>query len=474
MKFKSLIIATILIVLNGFFNLKTINLIVTLPEILFVFYFLAKKKSKEALFWHTIFFITSYGNIFTEDFLLENNIESNLSFNYAMVNFHGLRLSLLITYIIILFQNSSKRISLAARHTIFFKLYKFFLYCLSSGIILGLIGLLLLDYAYSHFFSYGYYMFFCFGFAWAYLNEYETSLKDDLYEMIPYIISIAVLFNFVCAIFGLKKNLIVLGSSSIGSYAYILIPLLLFQRKKIPLLVVIGIQLYLTSLNTSGKHLYSLIFLFIATFILSFNKNISEKFGMISMSKVRLLFIIIMASYPILQQTMLSNAEENESNLEWKMKNVESLTNFAMGQRNMTDVYNSPYIRLAEISNIVYEDIRNPVYLFLGRGFGGYYQDELHLFSGYDLSKGAFSADQIRTGKFSSGHDSFVTIPMLNGFIGFFMMISLIITMCRKSSQNYLYLTSLMFLLLWFYFDILMGVIGVMLLYAAEHKVKNV
>ena len=473
MKIKHIILVSVLIVLNGFLNLRVPNLAVCLPEIAIVLYLLFKKKTGKALFYHTLFFITSSSNIFTEEFLLDNNVTSNLSYNYANLGFHGLRLSLIISFLIVMVQNGCRKISITARKSVFYKLFRFLQYCVATGFVLGVLGLFLLGYSLSNFLLYGYYSLFCFCFALSYLYEYDTHIKDDLYELVPYIISIAVVFNFLCSILGFNKSLIVIGSSSIGAYCFVLIPLLLFQKKSIPILIAIGLQLYLMSIHSSGKGLYSLIFMFIAALVLSFSKGSRGNIGLRHLTKVRLFLILVIVCYPFIQQTMSTSSEDQEGNLEWKMKSVETLSEFFVGQRDMNAVSDSPYIRLAEISNIIYEDVRNPIFLFFGRGFGGYYQDNLHLFSGYDLANGAFSREEIRTGKFSYGHDTFVTVPMLNGFIGFFMLVSLIVTMCKKSTQNYLYLTSLMFLLLWFYFDVLMGVIGVMLLYAAEHRLQK-
>ena len=227
------------------------------------------------------------------------------------------------------------------------------------------------------------------------------------------------------------------------------------------------------SAHTSGKQIYSLIFMFAASFILSFSSAVRKNLGGFNLSKMRIIFIVVLIAYPTLQQIISVSSDDREGNFTRKLESVEALSNFFMGEGDMDDVSASPYIRLAEFSNIVYEDIRNPVYLLFGRGFGGYYRDELNLFTGFDLASGAFSDEQIRTGKFSYGHDAFVTVPMLNGFIGFILLISLIIVMCKQSPHNYLYLTCLMLLMLWFYFDVLMGVVGVMLLFAAEHKVQE-
>jgi len=331
----------------------------------------------------------------------------------------------------------------------------------------------MLDYSFSKFLLYGYYILYCICFAYSYLFEYDSRLKDEFYEVIPYIISVAVIFNYFCWLFRLRESLIVIGTSGLAAYCFVLIPLILFRKKAIPILIVVGIEVFLMRFHTSGKQIYSLYILFIATIILSFTSNIHKTIGRANQLKIIAVLVSIMVAYPLLKESAASRAEASGGNYLGKMQSVETLTNFFTGQGEMSDVDDSPYIRLAEISNIVYEDVRNPIYLFFGRGFGGYYRDELQLFKGYDLTSGAFSNEEIKVGRYSYGHDTFVTVPMLNGFIGFFMLISLIVTMCKKSPQNYLYLSSLMFLLLWFYFDVLMGVFGVMLLYGAEHKVRK-
>lgn len=473
MRFKNYIIIAVLIVLNGILNLKELNLVVTIPEIIVVLFFLTKKNTKDALFWHTIFFITSFSNIFTEEFLFLNGISSHVSYNYANFSFHGFRYSLIITYLIVLFQTSIKKRTISATQTAFYKFYRFLLYCIATGFILGTFGLFLLDYSFDRYLLYGYYSLLCFGFALSYLNEYDTQLKDEFYEAIPFIISIAVVFDFICTILGFNENLIVIGSTSIGAYCFILIPMLLFKKRSLPYLMVVGLQLYLMSVHTSGKQIYSLIFMFAASIILSFSNTIRDKVGGLNLSKMRIVFIVVLIAYPTLQQIISDRSDDQEGNFVRKLESVNTLSSFFMGEGNMDEVSASPYIRLAEFSNIVYEDIRNPVFLLFGRGFGGYYRDELNLFTSFDLASGAFSDDQIRTGNFSYGHDTFVTVPMLNGFIGFFLLIALLISMCKKSPHNYLYLSCLMLPLLWFYFDVLMGVIGVMLLYAAEHKVQK-
>lgn len=470
-------IIAILIVLNGIFNLKVINLAVTIPEIIVVVYLLFRKRTTQALFWHTIFFITSFINAFSEEFVFLNGIISTTSYNYANLSFHGLRYSLIITYIILFVQQSHNRIPVTTKQTVFYKFYKFLLYCVTTGFALGIFGLIFVDYSLGDFLDYGYYALFCFGFALSFMYEYETTLKDDLYNLVPYILSIGVLFNFTCRLFDLRENLIVIGGPSMTSYVFILIPLCLFKKKIIPVLLVIGVELYLMTVTTSGKLIYAMFMMFAATLVLSFSNGIRGTIGRFNQSKIHLLLILAIVGYPVLKSTMSTNADAmEESNMEYKMNSVESLTNFFTGKGQLHEISDSPYTRIAEFANIVYEDIRNPIYLTVGRGFGGYYRDELHLFNNIssDLTNGAFSFEQVRTGKFSYGHDTFVTVPMLNGFIGFIWLIYLVITMCKQSTKNYLYLSSLMFLLLWFYFDVLLGVTGIMLLFAAEHRVKQI
>ena len=52
----------------------------------------------------------------------------------------------------------------------------------------------------------------------------------------------------------------------------------------------------------------------------------------------------------------------------------------------LTDISDSPYIRVAEVLNILDNGIRDPLGLIFGHGFGGVYTDSTGLFRNVDVS----------------------------------------------------------------------------------------
>ena len=70
-------------------------------------------------------------------------------------------------------------------------------------------------------------------------------------------------------------------------------------------------------------------------------------------------------------------------------------------------VSSSPYIRIAEVLNILDNGLKNPLALMMGNGYGGFYSDSLGLFDRLDLfNAGAFNEADILTGKFTTAHSS--------------------------------------------------------------------
>ena len=85
-------------------------------------------------------------------------------------------------------------------------------------------------------------------------------------------------------------------------------------------------------------------------------------------------------------------------------------------------------MRIATTMNIVDNNKRNFIGLLLGQGFGGYFTDSLNMFAGLNLSDGGWPDLDVRTGRYTRGHDTFATVPLLNGFLG----LGILLYMCYK------------------------------------------
>ena len=134
----------------------------------------------------------------------------------------------------------------------------------------------------------------------------------------------------------------------------------------------------------------------------------------------------------------------------------------------------SPYIRFASLYNILHEGLSNPLTLLFGNGYGGYFQDGLGLFNGIDLSNGAWGDECIRTGRFTSGHDMMVTVPLFNGLIGVYLIGKIAILYFKRMKFNYLSSAVFFWILLKFYFNTIVAVIGLFLLFASEYKNEKI
>ena len=138
---------------------------------------------------------------------------------------------------------------------------------------------------------------------------------------------------------------------------------------------------------------------------------------------------------------------------------------------SIENVGSSPYIRVASMLNIYNENLKDPVYFTLGRGYGGYFEDNLHLFAGLDLSAGAFSDDAIRLGKYPTAHSTFNLVPLFHGFIGLIILLILVYRYFERSIRSSpLSIVAVLWLLFMFYFNIQIGIIGVFLSFASEYE----
>ena len=209
------------------------------------------------------------------------------------------------------------------------------------------------------------------------------------------------------------------GGTSAGFYSMLLIPALLFNKKI--LFVTIGLFFVIYNsifFSTSGKSLLMLVLFIFFTFLLTYNKNIKALFP--NRAKI---FRILCTIFFLLIPTIIlyiTNQFGGSAIISSKMWQVKTLMEFIFLGEGLQLIANSPYIRITSLINVLYEGLSNPIILLFGNGYGGYFNDHFNYFSGIDLSKGAFSDIEIMSGDYYSGHDTIVTVPMLNGIIGFY------------------------------------------------------
>jgi len=431
---------------------------------------MCSNKIEKAIFWHFIFFITSFTYYGDAD-----TMESGLtlvSYNYAKLKFIGSigysNIVAIILFALVLFRKHTNK----SKTGPFFQFHKLIRYFLITGFGFGLIGFLFDHYYFEGLKTYGSYIIIIYIHTYILYKINSTILKKDLYEIaLPLLVLIS-----ICTFLLNMINPEPLGGVSAGFYSFLLIPALLLNKKKLFILIGLFFAIYNSLFfSVSGKSIIMLFLFTIITFFLTFNKNLKASFfyRVIMFRVIVIICVILIPSIALIINENFSGSTLISS----KLYQVRTLMEFIFSLEGLKNVATSPYIRITSFINILYEGIQNPIILLFGKGYGGYFNDHFNFFSGLNLSNGAFSDDAIKSGDYYSGHDSLVTIPMFNGLIGFFLLLKVFVKYIKLSSKNYFALSVIPFLLLAFYHDTLIGVTGVLLLFLSTNgdseKKKN-
>ena len=347
----------------------------------------------------------------------------------------------------------------------FYQFYKLVSYLLITGFVIGLMGFTFDHYYLKGLLQYGSYIIIIYIHTYILHKINNNTLRKDLLETV---IPLLVLFP-ICTFLLKLINPELEGGTSAGFYSMLLIPALLFNKKI--LFVTIGLFFVIYNsifFSTSGKSLLMLVLFIFFTFLLTYNKNIKALFP--NRAKI---FRILCTIFFLLIPTIIlyiTNQFGGSAIISSKMWQVKTLMEFIFLGEGLQLIANSPYIRITSLINVLYEGLSNPIILLFGNVYGGYFNDHFNYFSGIDLSKGAFSDIEIMSGDYYSGHDTIVTVPMLNGIIGFYFLFRVLIKYLKLSRKNYIALSAIPFLMLSFYYDTIIGVTGVLLLFVSTHS----
>lgn len=466
---KKSVIIFIILLFNGLTNTTPENLLLAIPQIGVILYFLFTGKIEKAVIWHFIFLITSYSYFgdfqgFVDDMQLT-------SYNYAKLKFVG-PLSYSYLFSIVLFIVASVKYKYKPSHdkkNLFYSFYKLIVFYSIFGFGFGIIGLAFGNYYLEGFINYGTYMFIILIHTSIFLKIPSDYLKKELLSFVIPLLALAPIVDFL--IRQLYPGMI--DTSPISLFSVLLLPALLFQ-KRFALLNIIGLLFTFYNyifFRTSGKSIIFLIIIVALTFIYSFSKTAKKEHPIRSRLLRNSLFLLILGLPTIV--LFITENHEGNSNILFKIHQVESLFNFIVSSTDVNNIAESPYVRVTSLINILYEGLNNPIVLLLGKGYGGYFQDHFNYFSHLDLYNGAFSDKAIMTGHFYTGHDTMVTVPMFNGLIGLFLLIRFVLLCIKFSKNNFLILSVILFLLLLFYFDTLIGTTGVFFLYLGSININK-
>lgn len=461
-----------IILLNGILNGMPINLIITIPQFLLIFIYVLEKNIDKAVIWHFIFMITSY-SIYNID--VDSGTDNITAYNYAKYKIFGpLSYSYLITLILFIYIHLKKNNSISIieyikhNNALFYNYYNIVKYFMFYGLVIGLINVVFSDYYIDGIISYGGYIVIVFLHSYILLNIDGTLVKKYInYIFVDLLLVNVIIDSFINLFFEQSYN-----TTPLSAYTLLLIPSLLFKGNTIKKISAIALAFYnMINYGTGGKSLILLIIMLFVTLYLTFQKDVNI-YNSIKIKFIRFTIILALLFLPAIS-LYIGDIYGGESFTVSKMYQVKTLINYIINDNNIYTIAESPYIRISSLQNILYEGIENPYALIFGKGYGGYFTDHYGYFTDIDLSKGAFSDIAIKNRQYYTGHDSLVTIPMFNGMFGLVLIIIYVLKCIKSSKYNYLLISSIPFLLLIFYYNTLIGITGVLLLYSGTLNISN-
>lgn len=469
--FKTIFIISFLVGLCNLLTIKSIvGIFITFVEIWWVIYLLIHNKKQDALIWHLIFIVLS---ISAQGAAAINDGQISL-YNYAELKIFGpIRFSYVITILIWLV--SKRRIS-CNKHSILMKLLRFLLFIAVTGDIIGILGITLSQhYSIDAFISYNVYI-------WIVILTLDTILKNNHIYLIKTIYRISI--PLLCGAIIASMTGMFLGISTnygghddlpmtldIFYYCPLLILSILYVKRHIPLILsCIAVLFILVFLGASGgKSVFiiaiSLVYLGFRVFTINNNISHIDKQIYKHLKYLKCIVIVLFIGIGAYLPKIMSDGDS--------MTGYKIASAISIFSGNIDDVSRSPAIRIAETANIFYNSRNNPFYLLFGRGYGGYFTDELGLFIGLEVWKGGWNEKIVSSGRYPTAHDTFAVVPLCNGIVGIILILYMSWLFITKIKTNYLNFAAIPWLLLTFYFSTLCAIIGIFFLVGGQFDIDN-
>ncbi len=459
------IIFTMIVVVNIVTIASPLTLLITVPEYLLVIYTLIRGHIRLSVLFHFTFVLLSLS--------AQGTLGMFDGMDFSMYNYGTVKLvgpvracyAMNIVYCFMLLGNRFK----INRSLLFYKLFKVLLYLCVSASVIGVIGLLFNSgYSINSFIDYGIYAFTVLTSMYILLKIADNNTIKASYHIALVCMMSGIAGSFLCFIFG---N--VVTHYSVYDIAYraditlfstcLLIGIPFIKQKGIVWLSLILYGVLLID-SIGGKEVFGLAFALTALAYLLFVEKSSKNLIRKNDRFLRPMVIIAFLGAVV----YLTHHMTTDSMAGYKMESAMS-----MFSGDIDSMSRSPYIRVASLINIINEGLSNPLTLLFGNGYGGYFEDKLGLFMGLDLSNGAWKDEVIATGRFTSGHDTIVTVPLFNGLVGLFLVIKICWLYIKRIPQNFMNSVAFFWILLMFYFNTICAMIGLFCLLGAEYNMKE-
>lgn len=454
---------------NIIFAGTPLNLIITVPQLLIVVYYIIKQDYKKAFLLHMVFIALSFDatSILTE----------NALFSYGKLKLVG-PISFVHVLMGVFFVLVQSKYRIECKDTMIYKAYKLLLTMFLMGIGVGLIGFIF-DKSYTFDGFIGPFVYMTTGLV--HLNillRFYDKNYTRVYSVFAWMLLVAsAIATTITYALGYTAEYSV-DAVYLYNEFYLLVPCLI-----------------IVILQTTNRFVISLslgaicLFLYNAiaggargmTFMTSFAAIIFFIYALYSKQNPRPIEKVLKVFLPLIIFVALPTVIiffQNAGGLTARKFNsflsLFSLFDFS------TDLYirlngiaDSPYIRIAEFLDIIDNYLHDIISIPFGRGYGGYYTDSLGLFSGIDLTQGSFSPKVVAKGEFPTAHSVYPSALLFNGFIGLFLILKQGLYYIKDIRYSYLCYAGFLLFCYSFYYNPLIFLASIFCLFGAEFQLSN-
>lgn len=447
---------------------SSLNLLITIPEALYVLYILFKQGNiRRALLLHVAFCLTGFDATATDS-------EMQL-YSYPEAKLVG---PLTLSYVILgLIWTQSLKLPIRSyvKNTLIYRFRKTILIIMAYGFGVGFIGLMLFQYRFNDFITP--FVYICVGFVFldviVKLYDYDFLKKCYQYSFCLIVASpLATFISFfllnVRTTYSIYDSLI---SNEIFGFCPALLLFLIMKDKCNKTLLWIGLITFFACIFVAGRGaaFYDLAGCFFIIALLVYSKSpvirpIYSKILTIGLP----LGLIALVSYSHIMELGDSLGTRKLSEL---FSMFEALGSVSTAGMDITGISESPYVRIAEALNILDNGLNNIFGLLFGYGYGGFFTDSTHLFQNATLLD-AYPQEYINTGRYGAAHSFLPTILLYNGVIGFILIAHLGVSYLKKTKYTPLAFVSFSLFFHGFYFNTLAILAAAFILFAAEYKIE--
>ncbi len=443
------------------------NLLLAIPESIFVLYLLVSNQIENALLFHVIFCLTGLDAVSgtTEEQLMsypEFKLIGPLTFSYIVLGLIWIR-------------SLKLRIPNEVKRTILFQFRKVVFILMIYGTIVGFFGLCFFEYRLNDFIKPLIYILTGFLLLDILVRMMNPSfLRKCYYCMIYLLIASPPVVCISFFLLNIKAEYSGLDAL-IFNETFMLAPTLLlffFYEEKNKILILLSLIPYFICVAVAGRGGFFLNIaaaLFIIVYLIYFSKE-TKKTYIAKFCRILLpLLFVAFLSYLSTLDVSLSLGTRKISEL---ISMFEAIGTLSSAGIDISEISSSPYIRIAETLNILDNGLNNIFGLLFGYGYGGYYTDSTHLFENVDVSIGAFPPEVVNSGKFGAAHSFLPTTLLYNGLVGLFFIVWIGVKYMRKVSYSPLVFAAFTLFFYSFYFNTSLFMAAGFSLFASELKLS--